>query len=118
PFGELPDRIRSADIALGIFGVGEKSSRVIPNKAYQSLACGLPLITMRSDAYPADLGQEQGLFFVPPGDPQAIAEALATCSAKLDYTLRDATAHTYQRYFSSQQIGAALSATMAELDVK
>jgi len=118
PFGELPDRIRSADIALGIFGVGEKSSRVIPNKAYQSLACGLPLITMRSDAYPADLGQEQGLFFVPPGDPQAIAEALAACSAKLDYTLRDATAHTYQRYFSSQQIGAALSATMAELDVK
>lgn len=118
PFDELPDRIRSADIALGIFGVGEKSSRVIPNKAYQSLACGLPLITMRSDAYPADLGQEQGLFFVPPGDPQAIAEALAACSAKLGQTLRDAAAHTYQRYFSSQQIGAALSATMAELDVK
>ena len=118
PFAELPGRIRSADIALGIFGVGEKSSRVIPNKAYQSLACGLPLITMRSQAYPAHLGQDQGLFFVPAGDPQAIAEALASCRASLSQTLRTAAADTYRGYFSSQQIGVTLFATMVELDIK
>ena len=41
----LPDEYWGAGCALGIFGTSDKALRVIPNKAFQALACGTPLIT-------------------------------------------------------------------------
>ena len=112
---ELPARIGRADLGLGIFGSGAKSARVIPNKVYQSLACGLPVITMASSAYPAQLGAQNGLFFVPAGSPQALATAMAAAVGELGQPLRQAALASYRRYFSSEQIGTALAAALQKL---
>ncbi|WP_417452052.1 glycosyltransferase [Kordiimonas sp.] len=76
-YEQLPAFISSFHIGLGIFSAGEKAGRVIPNKVYQMLACGLPVITRQSDAmdtfslHPAD-----GLTCVPAEDPEALAAAI------------------------------------------
>ncbi len=76
-FHELPDRIRRADVCLGIFGNTLKANLVIPNKAYQILAVGKPLITRESDAMRQLVNEVcTGIFLVPPADPGALANAL------------------------------------------
>jgi glycosyltransferase involved in cell wall biosynthesis len=50
PYEKLRDQMSQADICLGIFGNTDKARRVIPNKAYEALAVGRPLITGDSSA--------------------------------------------------------------------
>jgi len=81
-YARLPARIQDADILLGVFGDSEKAGRVIPNKVYQALACGRPVITRHSDAYPEDLDRpDSGISFVPPGDARALASAVSEWAA-------------------------------------
>ena len=79
PYGELPGRIHRAGILLGIFGTTPKAGRVIPNKVYQALASGRPVVTRASSAYPAALSEHArgGIAWVPAGDPQALATCVA-----------------------------------------
>jgi len=79
PYRELPARIGRADILLGIFGITPKARRVIPNKVYQAAACGRPVVTMESPAYPEALheGKNTGFSWVPPGDAESLAAAVA-----------------------------------------
>lgn len=74
PYKDLPARIHKADILLGIFGESDKAARVIPNKVYQSLACGKPVVTRQSKAYP--LQDSDGLVQIMPGDPAALAATI------------------------------------------
>ncbi len=47
---QLPDKIRSWDICLGIFGSSKKTDMVIPNKVFHYSACGKPIITKKTKA--------------------------------------------------------------------
>ena len=75
-YGLLPDELHSAGCALGIFGTGAKAQRVIPNKAFQALACGTPLITSDTPAARELLVNEESALLVPAGNPEALAEAI------------------------------------------
>ena len=76
PYEKLCARIHEADIVLGVFGETAQASRVIPNKVFQALAAGRPVITRQSPAYPPDCVQSPALTFVPPADPDALLKAV------------------------------------------
>jgi glycosyltransferase involved in cell wall biosynthesis len=75
-YERLPDAYRSAAFALGVFGRSEKTLRIIPNKAFQALACGTPLVTADTPAARELLVDGESALLVPPGDADALAGAL------------------------------------------
>ncbi len=72
----LPPEIQRAGCALGVFGTSAKAGRVIPNKAFQALACGTPLVTSDTPAARELLQDGVSALLVPPGDPDALAAAV------------------------------------------
>jgi glycosyltransferase involved in cell wall biosynthesis len=75
-YERLPAEIQRAGCALGVFGTSPKAGRVIPNKAFQALACGTPLITADTPAAQELLRDGESALLVPPGDPDALATAV------------------------------------------
>lgn len=77
-----------ADVCLGLFGDSEKAGRVIPNKVFQIISVGKPLITRDSPAVREFVNPEMaGVYLVPPSDPKALAEAvrqMATSRGEFD----------------------------------
>jgi glycosyltransferase involved in cell wall biosynthesis len=104
----LPAELHRAGCALGIFGTSDKAQRVIPNKAFQALACGTPLITADTPAARELLVHEQSALLVPPGDPLALASALRALAsdAELAGRLAQGGRAAYQAHASEQVLGA------------
>jgi glycosyltransferase involved in cell wall biosynthesis len=75
-YDRLPDELHRAGCALGVFGRSPKAARVIPNKAYQALACGTPLVTADTPAARELLADGESALLVPPADPEALVAAL------------------------------------------
>ena len=75
-YEELSGELHRAGCALGVFGRSPKAARVIPNKAYQALACGTPLVTAATPAARVLLTDGESALLVPPGDPDALVAAL------------------------------------------
>ena len=68
-YERLPGEIQAAGCALGIFGTSAKAARVIPNKAFQALACGTPLVTADTPAARELLTDGADALLVPAGRP-------------------------------------------------
>lgn len=76
-YEELVDHIHRADVCLGIFGATDKAARVIPNKVFQILQAGRPLITRDSPAIRELLSDDDaGVYLVPPADSDALLAAI------------------------------------------
>ena len=76
-YEDLPALISASSIGLGIFGTSDKAARVIPNKVFQILAAGRPVITRASPAVDAIADRYRGaLVTVPEGDGAALACAV------------------------------------------
>lgn len=116
PYEKLPARIRQANILLGVFGTTPKAGRVIPNKVFQSLACGRPVVTRACGAYPENLlaSANSGLVWTPAGEAKMLSDcvaSLATSPERLQQ-LGHAATETSRHYFSEsvlrQQLNTAL----------
>ena len=75
-YEQLPAELHRAGCALGVFGTSGKAKRVIPNKAFQALACGVPLVTADTPAARELLTDDRDALLVPPGDPEALADTV------------------------------------------
>jgi glycosyltransferase involved in cell wall biosynthesis len=106
-YEHLPDLYRSAGCALGIFGTSEKAARVIPNKAFQALATETPLITADTPAARELLEHERDALLIPPGDPQALADAVRRLAgdASLRGDIGACGRATYEAHASERVLG-------------
>ena len=107
PYGELPRELRRTGCALGVFGTSDKAARVIPNKAFQALACGTPLVTADTPAARELLEDGVSALLVPPGDPSALAAALRRLSADYELAARIGAGGlaTFREHASEQVLG-------------
>lgn len=81
-YADLPRRLAGAHMLLGIFGTSPKAELVIPNKLFQSMAVGRPVITRSSSAYPPEMASGDVIAWVPPGDPEALAAQVRAWAAR------------------------------------
>ena len=76
PYDKLPDYIGQADICLGIFGDSPKIELVIPNKVYDALAMGKPVITADTKAIRELLNDNDNAFLCKRADSQSLADKI------------------------------------------
>jgi len=119
PYLQLPSRIRRADILLGIFGDTPKTRRVIPNKVFQSMACGRPIITAATPAYPPKFLENSGsgIIWVEPANPRQLAEAAALLAGSHEKRQKKGIQayQSFNRYFSMPQLRDELEKILAQL---
>ncbi|MEK7069499.1 MAG: glycosyltransferase [Patescibacteria group bacterium] len=94
----LRDKIVEADVCLGIFGNTSKAKRVIPNKVYECLAVGKPVITADTPAI-RELFEDGELMFVSVADHASLAKAIM--ALKNDVSLsRDIAKKGHQKFLN------------------
>lgn len=82
-YADLPAAIDEADICLGVFAEEGKAGRVIPNKMFQILATGRPLVTRDSSAARELVQPGAAIRLVCPGDSADLARHLSALARDL-----------------------------------
>jgi glycosyltransferase involved in cell wall biosynthesis len=117
PNGELPGVVAGHDICLGIFGTGPKTGRVVPNKVYQGAAAGCAIVT--ADTAPQREALADAAVYVPVGDPEALAAALAKLAADPAEVARlrgAARARAEARFAPDAVVGSLRDHLLARID--
>jgi glycosyltransferase involved in cell wall biosynthesis len=75
PYSLLPDIIRSSDVCINPFEVNAITRDILPNKLFQYLACGKPLVATRlPGTEPFLSGEDDGVVYLP--SPEIIYQLL------------------------------------------
>jgi len=116
-YERLPAEIQRAGCSLGIFGTSGKARRVIPNKAFQAIACAAPLITADTPAARELLVDEESALLVPPGDGKALAGAVRRLAADPELSRRIAAGGraAYEQEASEAVLGVRWRAIIERL---
>ncbi len=121
PYAQLGEELARAHICLGIFGGSDKASRVVPNKVWQAMAVGRPIVTADTPGAREVLRDGQDAVLVPTGDAAALAAALARLAQdpELRARLGAQARRRYEEYGSPLRIAdqfiAAVTACVPEL---
>ena len=92
PYEELAGELATATVALGVFGASEKAARVVPNKVFQAMAVGRPIVTADTPGVREVLTHERDALLVPAADPPARAGGAARGPGRGDAARRLGTA--------------------------
>jgi glycosyltransferase involved in cell wall biosynthesis len=105
-YRQLPAAYAGAGCALGIFGAGAKTDRVIPNKVFQALAVGTPVITADTRAARELLTHSRDALLVE-RNPEALADTIRGLAedASQARSIGDAGRSTYEREASEEVLG-------------
>ncbi len=118
PSADLPELVADHDVALGIFGVTTKALEVVPNKVYQCAAAGCAIVT--SDTEPQRQMLGDAAVFVPPGDPQALADALvqlATDRSWVERLAKDAATRADRRFTAETIVEPLIAALTSKAHI-
>lgn len=113
PQSELPERIASSDICLGIFGKTEKAQRVVPHKIFQAMGMRKPVVTVRTPAVEEFFAHRENIFLVPEPEPELLAEAIL--ELRQDSDLREAIAQKGYRLVSKEFSAEAIGRKLVEI---
>lgn len=75
-YSSLAKMINQSDVCLGIFGDNKKARVVIPNKIYEAIACGKPMITARHGVMEELFVDRENILLIEPANPDALAEKI------------------------------------------
>jgi glycosyltransferase involved in cell wall biosynthesis len=114
PYERLGEEIAQAGICLGIFGAGAKAGRVVPNKVWQAMAVGRPIVTADTPGAREVLRDGVDALLVPPGDAPALAGALRelAADAALRARLGAAARARYEEVADPRALGERLIAAI------
>ena len=115
PLDRLPQEIARGSLCLGIFGATPKADRVIPNKIFEYLAVGRPVVTANTAAIRSAFADE--LAVVPAGDPDALAATISNLLTHPDRLAElAASGHArYRRDFSEDALSRVLAGHLTAL---
>jgi glycosyltransferase involved in cell wall biosynthesis len=115
-YDELTGWLDNADLCLGIFADSQKAAQVIPNKVFQILSSGRPLLTRDSPAIRELIHPDmEGVFLVPPANPQAIVDAVRSFSKSPVPNISDGTYRRIMQQILPATIGKRLCDMIAGL---
>ncbi len=116
-YEQLPAAYQAAGCALGIFGTGAKAARVLPNKAFQALACARPLVTADTPAARELLTDGRDALLVPAGDAVALAAAVQRLAddPPAAEAMGEAGRETYVTHASEAVLGARWRGLLEQL---
>ena len=105
-YDELCKQIFNADILLGVFGDTSKADMVIPNKVYQAMAAGKPVITRMARAYDGNIAGSPVIGWVPKGDSQALFNKICKWLDKPELLLERGaqTRQLFDGYFGTDKL--------------
>ncbi len=111
PLEALPDEIAAATLCLGIFGTSDKAGRVVPNKLYECVAVGRPVVTADTDGVRSAFSDDE-VAFVPAGDPEALAKEVKRLmdDAPTRESMARAAHRRYVREYSEEPLSQLLDA--------
>lgn len=110
PYERLPQYLGKADICLGIFGDTEKARRVIPNKVFDALALGQPVLTGASPAVKELLADRENALFCRLADSKDLAEKILVL--KNDANLREKIAKNGYKLFNEKLTSRKIAADL------
>lgn len=114
---EIVSQSEKSHILLGIFGATDKAKRVIPNKVFDALSMGRPVITGDSPAIRQFFNNGENIFLVPFSDPEALAEKIMEIAS--DYPSAQATAlaghEVFTRELSAKQVNEVIARLLGEI---
>ncbi|MHA3976080.1 glycosyltransferase [Halovulum sp. GXIMD14794] len=85
-YPELIHYIRGADVCFGVFGESAKAGRVIPNKVFQILSAGRPLVTRDGPGIRELITEDaREVELVPPSDPVSLLTSVERLIASAPY---------------------------------
>ena len=114
---KLLERLAEGTIFLGVFGATDKTSYVVPNKIFEGMMLGRPVVTAEAPAMDEIFTPGEHYVAVPPGDAARLAEALlklVDSPAECERISR-AGLERVQQAFLPQHIGAQLKPILEAL---